>query len=76
MSVQTITNWNELSFDIKKMKNVKSSKRNCIRNLIAQQREIGNFEYLLNSYIESPKQLVTIFACFLNCLLIIFILLS
>ena len=49
-SVQTIRNWNELSMDVKKVKNVKSFKERLYTNLIAKQNETGNFEYLLNSF--------------------------
>ena len=49
-SVQTIRNWNELSMDVKKVKNVKSCKKKLYTNLIAKQKETGNFEYLLNSF--------------------------
>ena len=49
-SVQTVRNWNELSFDVKKMKNVKSFKKELYSNLISKQRETYNFEYLLNSF--------------------------
>ena len=48
--MRTIRNWNELSMDVKKMKNVKSFKKKLYTNLIAKQREIGNFEYLLKSF--------------------------
>ena len=44
-SVRTIRNWNELSMDVKKVKNVKSLKRKLYTNLIAKQKETGNFEY-------------------------------
>ena len=46
-SVRTIRNWNELSFDVKKVKNVKSFKKKLYTNLISKQRETYNFEYLL-----------------------------
>ena len=49
-SVQTIRNWNELSMDVKKVKNVKSFKEKLCTNLTAKQKETGNFEYLLNSF--------------------------
>ena len=52
-SVRTIRNWNELSMDVKKVKNVKSLKKKLYTNLIAKQKETGNFEYLLN--IKSVK---------------------
>ena len=42
------SNWNELYVDVKKVKNVTSFKRKLYTNLITQQRERGNFEYLLN----------------------------
>ena len=48
-SVRTIRNWNKLSMDVKKMKNVKSFKKKLYTNLIAKQKETGNFEYLLNT---------------------------
>ena len=44
-SVRTIRNWSELSMDVKKVKNVKSLKRKLYTNLIAKQKEAGNFEY-------------------------------
>ena len=50
-STRTIRNSNELSMDAKKVKNVKSFKKKL--NLIAKQKETGNFEYLLN--IKSVK---------------------
>ena len=40
-SVRTITNWNELSMNVKKVKNVKSFKKKLYTNLIAKQRETG-----------------------------------
>ena len=46
-SVRSIRNWNELSFDVKKVKNVKSFKKKLYTNLISKQRETYNFEYLL-----------------------------
>ena len=46
-SVRSIRNWNELSFDVKKGKNVKSFKKKLYTNLISKQRETYNFEYLL-----------------------------
>ena len=49
-SVRTIRNWNELSKDVKKLKNVKSFKKKLYTNLIAKQKETGNFEFLLNSF--------------------------
>ena len=45
-SVQTVRNWNELSMDVKKVKNVKYFKKKLHTNLIAKQKETGNFEYL------------------------------
>ena len=36
--------------DVKKVKNVKSFKKKLYTNLIAKQKETGNFEYLLNSF--------------------------
>ena len=45
-SVRSIRNWNELSMDVKKVKNVKSFKKKLYTNLIAKQKETGNFEYL------------------------------
>ena len=48
--VRTIRNWDELSMDVKKVKNVKSFKKKLYTNLIAKQKETGNFEYLLNSF--------------------------
>ena len=46
-SVRTIRNWNELTFDVKKVKNVRSFKKKLYTNLISKQRETYNFEYLL-----------------------------
>ena len=43
-SVRTIRNWNELSMDVKKVKNVKSFKKKLYTNLIAKQKDTGNFE--------------------------------
>ena len=43
-SVRTIRKWNELSMDVKKVKNVKSFKKKLYTNLIAKQKETGNFE--------------------------------
>ena len=48
--MRTIRNWNELSMDVKKVKNVKSFKKKLYTNLITKQKETGNFEYLLNSF--------------------------
>ena len=48
--VRTIRNWNKMSMDVKKVKNVKSFKKKLYTNLIAKQNETGNFEYLLNSF--------------------------
>ena len=45
--MRSIRNWNELSFDVKKVKNVKFFKKKLYTNLIAKQRETYNFEYLL-----------------------------
>ena len=45
-SARTITNWNKLSVDVKKVKNVKSFKKKLYMNLITKQKETGNFEYL------------------------------
>ena len=41
-SVRTIRNWNELSMDVKKVKNVKSFKKKLYMNLTAKQTEAGN----------------------------------
>ena len=49
-SVRTIKNWNELSMNVKKVKNVKSFKKKLYTNLIAKQKETGNFEYLLKVF--------------------------
>ena len=49
-SVQTIRNWNELSMDVKKVKNVKSFTEKLYTNFIAKQNKTGKFEYLLNSF--------------------------
>ena len=49
MHVEKQTNWNELSIDVKKVQNVKSFKKKLYTNLIAKQKETGNFEYLLNT---------------------------
>ena len=46
-SVRSIRNWNELSIDVKKVKNAKSFKKKLYTNLISKQRETYNFEYLL-----------------------------
>ena len=46
----TISNWNELSVDVKKVKNVEFFKKKLFTNLIAKQKETGNFEYLLISF--------------------------
>ena len=48
--MQTIRNWNELSVDVKKVKNVEFFKKKLYTNLIAKQKETGNFEYILNSF--------------------------
>ena len=48
--VQITSNLNELSMDVKKVKNVKSFTEKLYTNLIAKQNETGNFEYLLNSF--------------------------
>ena len=48
-SARTIRNWNELSVDEKKVKNVKSFKMKLYMNLITKQRATGNFEYVANS---------------------------
>ena len=45
-SVRTIGNWNKMSMDVKKVKNVKSLKKKLNTNLIAKQKETGNLEYL------------------------------
>ena len=45
--MRSIRNWNELSFDVKKVENVKSFKKKLYTNLISKQRETYNFEYLL-----------------------------
>ena len=45
-SVRTIGNWNKMSMDVKKVKNVKSFKKKLNTNLIAKQKETGNLEYL------------------------------
>ena len=45
-SVRTIGNWNKMSMDVKKVKNVKSFKKKLTTNLIAKQKETGNLEYL------------------------------
>ena len=45
-SVRTIGNWNKMSTDVKKVKNVKSFKKKLNTNLIAKQKETGNLEYL------------------------------
>ena len=37
--------------DVKKVKNVKSGKKKLYTNLTAKQKEIGNLEYLLNSFL-------------------------
>ena len=36
--------------DVKKVKNVKSFKKKLYTNLIAKQKETGNFEYLLKVF--------------------------
>ena len=41
-SVRTIRNWNELSMDVKKVKNVKPFKKKLYTNLTAKQKEAGN----------------------------------
>ena len=43
-SVQTIRNWNELFMAVKKVKNVRPFKKKLYTNLIAEQKETGNFE--------------------------------
>ena len=48
-SVRTIRNWNELSMDVKKVKNVKRFKKKLYTNFIAKQKETGNFEYLFKT---------------------------
>ena len=45
-SVRTIGNWNKMSMDVKKVKNVKSLKKKLNTNLITKQKETGNLEYL------------------------------
>ena len=45
-SARTIRNWNDLSVDAKKVKNVKSFKKKLYTNLITKQKETENFEYL------------------------------
>ena len=37
--------------DVKKVKNVKSGKKKLYTNVIAKQKEIGNLEYRLNSFL-------------------------
>ena len=49
-SVRTIRNWNELSMDVKKVKNVNFFKNKLYTNLIAKQKETSNFEYLFKSF--------------------------
>ena len=49
-SVRTIRNWNELSMDVKKVKNVKFFKKKLYTNLIAKQ---NSFECLIS--IKSVK---------------------
>jgi len=49
-SVRTIGNWNKMSMDVKKVKNVKFFKKKLYTNLIVKQKETGNFEYLFKSF--------------------------
>ena len=42
------------------MKNKKSFKKKLYTNLIAKQKETGNFEYLLNSFLNSFAYLLNI----------------